>query len=158
MARILSLLCTVASALALLTACGGDEGAKDSVGGKAQVAEECDLLTDAEITAAIGAHNPAEPDMYFGGCAWYSTTAPTDTGFRPGVIVAVVPQIVFDQVAHVGEPVTEFGDGATYDATHGELWFRCRAEMHCGLKLRIADSDQRAELARRLARLVKERA
>jgi hypothetical protein len=29
--------------------------------------------------------------------------------------------------------------------------------MHCGLKLRIADSEQRAEAARRLGQLVKQR-
>src|SRR5262245_52363536 len=139
-APVLALACT----LALVVACGSDDDAEDLVGGT-DAAEECALLKEAEITDAIGTHNPAEPDLYFGGCAWYANIPPTDTGFRPGVIVAVVPQIVFDQVAHVGEPVEQFGDGATYDSTHGELWFRCRGDMHCGLKLRIEDSDRRAE-------------
>lgn len=158
MARFVSLVGALAGTLALLVACSGEDDTDVPAGGAAEVAEECDLLADAEITEAIGTHNPAEPDMYFGGCAWYTNVAPTDTGFRPGVIVAVVPQIVFDQVAHVGEPIEEFGSGATYDSTHGELWFRCRGQMHCGLKLRIADSDRRAELARQLGRLVKKRA
>ena len=157
MARTVSLAGVLAGTLAMMGACGADD-AEVSGERTAEVAEECDLLTDAEISAALGTHDPAEPDLYFGGCAWSANVAPTDTGFRPGVIVAVVPQIVFDQVAHVGEPVEEFGSGATYDTTHGELWFRCRGQMRCGLKLRIADSDRRADLARQLGRLVRKRA
>ena len=138
----------------LLVGCDNEEASEQSQA----VAEECTLLTDAEITDVIGPHGAAEADMYFGGCAWYASVAPTETGFRPGVIVAVVPDIVFRQVAHVGEAVEGFGSDATYDPTYGELWFRCRGEMHCGLKLQIADSDRRAEEARRLGLLVRERA
>jgi hypothetical protein len=149
----LSILCAV-GCLSLLAACGSDSS---SATGEQENVDECALLTEAEISKTIGAHGPAEQDLYFGGCAWYASVPPTDTGFRPGVIVAVVPNIVFRQVAHVGEPLEGFGQDATYDATHGELWFSCRGDMHCGLKLRIADSEQRAEAARRLGQLVKQR-
>jgi len=77
---------------------------------------------------------------------------------RPSVVVAVVPGFAYEQVAHVGEAVDGFGAGATYDSTYGELWFRCRASMHCGLEIGINDPGERAAAARRLGLLVKDRA
>ncbi|MGH8284424.1 MAG: hypothetical protein ACRETT_01495, partial [Steroidobacteraceae bacterium] len=102
---------------------------------------------------------PPEVDLHFGGCAWFAQVPPDpDTGFRPSVVVAVIPGMVYEQVAHVGEAVEGFGAGATYDSTYGELWFQCRASMHCGLKIGISDPDERAAAARRLGLLVKDRA
>jgi len=151
MLRIGAFLC----ALPIAIACGNES--TDAWDSPDRI-EECSLLTDAEVTAAIGPHGAPEMDMLFGGCAWHAQVPPTENGFRPGVVVAVVPAVAYEQVAHVGEPVDGFGAGATYDSTWGELWFRCRGDMHCGLKIDISDPDERAATARRLGLLVKSRA
>jgi hypothetical protein len=133
----------------------------------AAVQERCKLLTAAEITAAIGAHNGGTNDLdnEYGlmSCRWKATTAQQVDGFPDGwfdsIEVAVFDQMT-DQWARQqasGDPVSGFVPGARYDRTWGRLWFNCARNRFCVVTVRTAKADGRAEIAMRLAKLVETR-
>ena len=148
--------------LPIATACGGSGESDDAADWEVAASESpdsipaCALLTDAEVTEALGPHGPPQRDPGFGGCVWYGAT--NEAGYSNKVAVAVVPSFVYEQVAEIGEPIEGFGSGATYAEIRGELWFRCQTDKHCGIQLILPSGKDRAAEARRLGRLVKSRA
>jgi hypothetical protein len=151
--RIVAALCVLPTALA----CGSSDDAEhradawDSPDGIA----ECSLLTEAELTEAIGPHDPPIRDPMFGGCAWAGPAIAG--GQRATVNIAVLPAMAFEQLAEIGAPVEGFGPGATYSQRHGQLWFPCKGDMYCGVRSNIDPVERRARVIRQLALLVKSR-
>ncbi|GAA4574423.1 hypothetical protein [Planotetraspora kaengkrachanensis] len=156
----------LAGALALVTACGGG-GSGDSSpvslpGVNAPAGEgsgdsdaSCDFLTKDEVADVIGPNDGGQHDYTFGGCVWTASSA--KDGFNEAIFAAVLPKAQYESVAEIGEPLSGFVEGATYDATHGELWFPCRGGDYCGIKVRTASSDGRQEAGLRLAEILQGR-
>lgn len=136
---------------------GGPTGARNgadvptSIGGP-DGEPACKLLTGAEVTEAIGAHDGGQHDYAHGGCVW-SANAPLKDGFTQQIHAAVLSEDRYHQLAgiEIGDPIDGFGDGATYSPTYGQLWFPC-GDQWCGIKAAIADGDEREQIAQRLAR------
>jgi hypothetical protein len=163
------------SALALVMACGGGgsgdpspvglpgTGGLPSAGGAGaegpDSSDNCKRLTKDEVAQAIGPNDGGKHDYTFGGCVWTATSAKEGApeGFTEAIFAAVLPKDQYDSVAEIGEPVGGIVDGATYSSTHGELWFPCRGGDFCGIKVRTASSDNRQEIAVRLAKLLQSR-
>ncbi|MFJ4849623.1 MULTISPECIES: hypothetical protein [unclassified Streptomyces] len=121
-----------------------DAGGEDPGGN-----ESCKYLTREEVAAAIGPNDGGKQDYVFGGCVWSASS--TKDGFREAIFAAVLPKAQYESVAEIGDPVSGFGEGATYATMHGELWFPCREGDFCGIKAHTASSDDREQIARRLA-------
>lgn len=115
--------------------------------------EACDLLTDDEVTEAIGPHLAGEHDYLLGGCIWEAET-PTESGLTEAIHATVLPRGEYEMVADIGEPIDGYGEGATYDDITGELWFPCLGGDFCGIKAGIGDSDGRQAAAERLAQSI----
>ena len=162
----------VVCALVLLAGCGGGDSSEsasadsDSDAGSSEL-DRCGLLTEGEIAEAIGAHEPGNSSLSneWGtqSCRWTATRAHTVEGYPDGWHEAIevaafnatgVP-LVRQQVK--GEPLAGFVPGATYDQTHGELWFDCGDGRLCVVKAHTISGDGREEIAMRLARLVESR-
>ncbi|MBC6460187.1 hypothetical protein [Actinomadura sp. HBU206391] len=162
-------------ALALVVACGGggsgdsDSGsvpgtgslpnAGGAGGGGGDSDENCKRLTKDEVTQVIGPNDGGKHDYTFGGCVWTATSAKAGApeGFNEAIFAAVLPKDQYESIAEIGEPVAGLVEGATYDNTHGELWFPCRSGEFCGIKVRTVSSDNRQENALRLAKLLQGR-
>ncbi|RBM18957.1 hypothetical protein [Streptomyces sp. PT12] len=151
-------------ALTFATACGGDDSSSDNgsdsgngsgAGSDSGENALCDTLTDEEITDAIGEHEPGTHDYVFGGCVWTASAADAD-GFTASIHAAQLPADQYESVAEIGEPIDGFGEGATYDDIHGELWFPC-GDAFCGIKAGTADSGPRQDIATRLAQSLRDR-
>lgn len=157
------------SALALLAACGGggsgdsspaslsSKGGLPGTGGAAAEDPDafCKRLTKDEVAEAIGPNDGGKHDYTFGGCVW--TAASPKNGFTESIFAAMLPKDQYQSVAEIGEPVSGFVDGATFSATHGELWFPCHGGDYCGIKVRTASSDNRQETAIRLGKILQGR-
>ncbi len=162
-----TLIAILGSALALVAACGGGaepagSGSVDLPGAEAPAeggsggSESCKFLSEDEVAEAIGPHDGGQHDYTFGGCVWTASSA--KDGFTEAIYAAVLPKAQYETVAEIGQPVSGFVDGATYDETHGELWFPCRSGDYCGIKVSTADSDGRQDTALRLSKLLQGRA
>ena len=124
--------------------------AEDSDSGVAEAKnDECERLTRSEVADVIGPNDGGQHDFLLGGCVWTATSGAKD-GMVEAIHATVLAEAEYEAVAEVGEPVSGSAEGATYDATHGELWFSCRSGDFCGIKVRIGDSDRREEAATRL--------
>jgi hypothetical protein len=160
---------SVTAAFALLAGCGGngaDDFADDDAPPAATAAagtDHCALLTDAEVTEAIGPHGggrTGEGEWGNMGCRWTATTVQDVSGFpdgwRDAVEVAVFDEnrTAWARDQATGSPVPGFVDGALFDESYGDLWFPCAAGRMCVVKARTASGDRRQEIALRLARLV----
>ena len=159
----------VGGALALLVACGsGDDPGPTNPGGLPGTATglptadapaqdaECGRLTEGDVAEAIGPNDGGQHDYLLGGCVWTSTAGEKD-GLVEAVHATVLPADQYEAVAEIGEPVSGFGDGATYADLHGELWFPCRSGDFCGIKAKISDPDRREEIAMRLGKALQGR-
>jgi len=148
----------IGGALAAVVACGttggtsadAPGGADDSVSDVTEAkGEECERLSQNEITDVIGPNDGGQHDFLLGGCVWTATSGVKD-GLVESIHATVLTEAEYEAVAEVGEPVSGSADGATYDTIHGELWFPCRSGDFCGIKVRIGDADRREEVATRL--------
>jgi hypothetical protein len=162
----------VVCALVLLAGCGGGGSADSASADSASAAskgelDRCALLTDDEITEAIGPHDRGNTSLSnewgLQSCRWTATRAQSMEGFPDGwhdaievaaFDAAAVP-LVRQQVR--GEPMAGFVEGATYDNTYGELWFDCPHGRLCVVKVHTASGDRREQVATQLARLVESR-
>jgi hypothetical protein len=158
--------------LLLLAACRGgassDRATGDSTAATASgELNRCALVTDAEIEAAIGPHSPGrsslENEWGIKSCQWTATQVYPMEGYPDGwrdvievaVFDADVVPMIRQQVR--GDPVSGVVAGATYDNTHGELWFDCPGGRLCVVKARTRSGDRRGEITAELARLVTSR-
>jgi hypothetical protein len=151
----------VGGALAMVVACGSDGGSSsptsaktpdDSVGAVTQAnGDECGRLTKSEVSEVIGPNDGGQHDYELGGCVWTATSGAKD-GLVEAIHATVLPKAQYQAVAEIGEPVSGFGDGATYDSGYGELWFPCRSGDFCGIKASIGDPDKRKDVALRLGK------
>lgn len=128
--------------------------------------DRCALLTDAEITEAIGPHDTGSSSLSneWGtqSCRWTATKAQNVEGYpewHDAIEVAafdagVVP-LIRQQIR--GDPLAGFVPGATYDHLYGELWFDCPQGRLCVVKVRTASGDRRQQIATQLARSVERR-
>lgn len=126
----------------------------------------CTLLTDDEVTSAIGPHAAATSDLIttWGehGCRWKSTTAQKMDGYPDGWFDAIEVG-VFDKNDDwarrqmKGEPVSNFVESAVYDRSYGQLWFACAGGRTCVIEMRTASGKKREETALQLARLINQR-
>ncbi|PSK65703.1 hypothetical protein B0E53_02360 [Micromonospora sp. MH33] len=154
----------VGGALAMVVACGSDgssssptsagtPGTDDSVSAVTQAkGDECERLTKSEVSEVIGPNDGGQHDYQLGGCVW--TAASAKDGLAEAIHATVLPKAQYEAVAEIGEPVSGFGDGATYDSGYGELWFPCRSGDFCGIKANINDPDKRKEIALRLGKIL----
>ncbi|MBF8194471.1 hypothetical protein ITP53_54230 [Nonomuraea sp. K274] len=148
------------SALAVVAACGGG-GSGGGLPGAAPGGESsgssasCKFLTEQEVAEVIGPSDGGQHDYALGGCVWTASSA--KGGIKEAIFASVLPQAHYESLAEIGEPVSGFVDGATYAELHGELWFPCRSGDYCGIKVRTAGSDDRQEIAVRLAKALQSR-
>ncbi|NJP26793.1 DUF3558 domain-containing protein [Microbispora sp. SCL1-1] len=161
-----TLIAILGSALALVVACGGGAesdgsssvglpGAEPPAGEGSGNSDSCKFLTKEEVAEAIGPHDGGQQDYTFGGCVWTASSA--KDGINEAIFAAVLPKAQYESVAEIGQPVSGVVDGATYDETHGELWFPCRGGDYCGIKVRTASPDGRQETALRLSKILQGR-
>jgi hypothetical protein len=126
---------------------------------KATGPSRCSLLTDQEIEAAIGPHNPGTNDLNnewgMQSCRWTATTIHKD-GSIDSIEVAQFSKEMqsWAREQAKGDPIDGFGEGAAFDASYGELWFRCAHDGLCVVKARMLSGTNREQIARRLAHLV----
>lgn len=159
----------VGGALALVVGCGSDggptssgpadgSGTADDAAGAVTEAKggECERLTASEVTEVIGPNDGGQHDYALGGCVWTATSGAKD-GLVEAISATVLSKAEYEAVAEVGEPVSGSVDGATYDTTHGELWFPCRSGDFCGIKVKISDPDKRKDVATRLGKALQGR-
>lgn len=160
----------VAALAVVVAGCGSsDDSAGDDGGTKGDVAaaaglddsgtainDSCGVLSDDQVTAAIGAHKKPEQDYVFGGCYWQSTEGPSDVATAWGLRVAV--NLTDDMVAaldpELGQPVDGLGPDATYDDTSHELWFDCADQRRCVVDAVLESSSQSRDTAVEVAKLV----
>jgi hypothetical protein len=167
-------------ALALLTGCGGRDstdrasapgasapGASTPGASASDDLDRCALLKDAEISEAIGPHDPGKTDISNNwgtqSCRWTATRAQPMEGNPEGwhdaievaVFDATMTPMVRGQVT--GDPVAGALPGARYDRSYGDLWFDCPGGRLCAVKARTASGDRRQEIATHLAGLVESR-
>ncbi|MEV6815151.1 hypothetical protein [Micromonospora sp. NPDC051296] len=168
--RKLGQVAVVGGALALVVACGSDDGPSSSnpAGPPGTATElpatdaaplqdgECGRLPEGDVAEAIGPNDGGQHDYLLGGCVWTSTAGETE-GLVEAIHATVLPAGQYEAVAEAGEPVSGFGDGATYADLHGELWFPCRSGDFCGIKANISDPDRREEVAMRLGKVLQGR-
>jgi hypothetical protein len=151
---------------ALLAACG-EAGSAGAPQGRGAGLDRCTLLTDEEVSEAIGAHDGGSsfdverPGSGAEGCRWRAASSREIEGY--GTWLDLVEVAVFDKAAESlyrdraeGEPVEGLDDGALYNESTGELWFSCGDGRFCAVKARTAKADGREQLARRLAIIVRE--
>jgi hypothetical protein len=130
---------------------GGTTGAASELG---TANKACSLLTDQEVTDAIGAHLPPEPDLLYGGCLWKTGVGSVEDISR--IIVAVVPPGRFEPESGA-EPVPDFAPGAMYAPMYGELSWPCGGQV-CIVKAAIVGPGARhQEVARQVGNIVKTR-
>lgn len=159
----------IGGALVLVAACGGGDapGAADPASPPDVVTDlpteaapgrdgACDRLPESEIADAIGPNDGGQHDYVLGGCVWTSTAGERD-GLIEAIHATVLPADQYEALAEIGEPVSGFGDGATYADLYGELWFPCLDGDFCGVKANISDPDRREEIALRLGRALADR-
>ena len=156
----------VVGVLALLTGCGGGGSGGDSAARSGEL-DRCALLTDGEIEEAIGPHDPGSSGLSnewgLQSCRWTATRAQPLEGYPDGwrdaievaAFDAIAVPLIRQQVR--GDPKASFVAGATYDHTHGELWFDCPQGRLCVVKARTLSGDRREAIATQLARLVESR-
>ncbi|MFJ2031584.1 hypothetical protein [Streptosporangium sp. NPDC087985] len=153
-------------ALTLVAACGGGgdsdgstsvglPGVEAPAGEDSGSSDSCKFLSKEEVAEAIGPHDGGRQDYTFGGCVWTASSA--KDGINEAIFATVLPKAQYESVAEIGEPVSGFVDGATYDETHGELWFPCRGGDYCGIKVGTASPDGRQETALRLGKILQGR-
>lgn len=154
-------------ALLVLMGCGGG----GSSGGNASASRSgelgrCELLTDAEITEAIGPHDPGSSSLSnewgIQSCRWTATRAIHVEGLPEWHDAIEVAAFDADAVPLIrqqirGDPLAGFVPGATYDHLYGELWFDCPQGRLCVVKAHTASGDRREQIATTLARLVESR-
>ncbi len=152
----------------LLSACG-QSSSSDVAESRGAGLDRCTLLTDEEVSAAIGAHHGGSsgslerPGLWGAeGCRWTSVTSREIAGYgnwSDAIEVAVFAKAreSWHRDQAEGDPVEGLGDGARYNETNGELWFNCGADRFCAIKAHTASADGREELARRLAAIVRGR-
>lgn len=85
----------------------------------------------------------------------WSAKTPDQDGWTNQIHASVLPEDLYRTVAEIGDPVDGFGEGATYKANYGELWFRCSDEW-CGVNAAVIN-DQIEQIAKRLAHLLDSR-
>ncbi|MER7439604.1 hypothetical protein [Micromonospora avicenniae] len=157
----------VGVALAMLVGCGSDDtpgstGAPgtDGVasaetdaesGGTDAKGAECERLPASEVAEVIGPNDGGQHDYTLGGCIWTASSGAKE-GVVEAVSATVLPQAEYEAVAEIGEQVSGSAEGATYDSTHGELWFPCGSGEFCGIKVSINDPDKRRDVALRLGK------
>lgn len=158
---------SLASAM-LLIACGQAGSTAISAGPRTAL-DRCTLLSDAEVTAAIGAHDGGSrgslerPNAWGSeSCRWTATASRDIDGY--GRWSDAIEVAVFDKAREdyyrdqaEGEIVPGLGELALYDESSGDLWFNCGGERLCAVKARTASATGRQELAIRLAKLVQQR-
>ena len=154
-----------------LVACGPSDSAAGPAGTAAsrETLDRCALLSDEEVSAAIGAHHGGHagdlerPSVWGGeGCRWTAVAVLEITGY--GNWSDAIDLAVFDKSREPwyraqaeGEPVDGLGAGALYDESTGELWFECGDGRFCAIKAHTASGDGRQQLAQGLAKLVQGR-
>lgn len=147
--------------LALGAGCGGPDTEPKGAGGavpgpnggdERKVEEVCELLTDAEITEAIGEHDAGRYDPDLSACVWLANS-PDQGAFTEAIVVTLVSEDDHRNrvKAKPGDPIEGFGEGATYSPMHGELWFRC-GDQWCSVQAAGLDGDRRKQVVHRLAR------
>ncbi|MFG3601595.1 hypothetical protein [Micromonospora chersina] len=153
----------VGGALAMVVACGSDGGSSSPTSAKTPGADdfasavtqakgnECERLTKSEVSEVIGPNDGGQHDYELGGCVWTASSGAKD-GLVEAIHATVLSKAEYEAVAEIGEPVSGFGDGATYDDGHGELWFPCGSGDFCGIKAKISDPDKRKDVALRLGK------
>lgn len=158
----------VGGALAMVVACGSDGSSSSPASGETPgtddfasavtqaKGDECERLTKSEVSGVIGPNDGGQHDYQLGGCVWTATSGAKD-GLVEAIHATVLPKAQYEAVAEIGEPVSEFGDGATYDSGYGELWFPCRSGDFCGIKANIDDPDKRKDVALRLGKILQGR-
>jgi hypothetical protein len=155
-----------------LTACGKTDSPQNpprpgAAGGAGP--DRCALLTDEEVTAAIGVHHGGSigslerPSLWGAeSCRWTAVAAREIAGY--GTWTDAIEVAVFDKTRESwhrsqaeGEPVEGLGAGALYNENNGELWFDCGDGRFCAIKAHTAAGEGRPELAQRLAKIVRGR-
>lgn len=123
--------------------------------------DHCALLTDAEVTEALGPHgrgNNGLPNEWGeSSCRWTATNpAPKHPEWHDALEVAVFESKMLswarDQMT--GDPLDGVSPGARYDRMWGTVWFACAGGRVCAVRLRTAASKGRKEMATKLAHLV----
>src|SRR5690349_5653909 len=110
----------------------------------------CALLTDQEISDIIGPHNlgGSGKDNQIGlqSCRWTSTTVQKE-GWTDSIEIQVFSGGMqsWARGQAKGEPVSELGDGALFDASDGDLWFNCAAGPFCVVKASTWSGDTRKQ-------------
>lgn len=127
--------------------------------------DRCALLTDAEVTEALGPHgkgnNGIENEWGNSSCRWTATNpAPGHPEVHDAVEVAVFEgnQLAWARDQMSGDPVDGVVPGARYDRSYGTVWFECAGGRVCAVRMHTAASKGRKENAVKLARLVNGRA
>jgi hypothetical protein len=123
--------------------------------------DRCALLSDAEVTEALGAHergyNGVENEWGNNSCRWTATNAAAKhPEWHDALEVAVweANMVSWARGEMRGDPVDGVGPGARYDRAWGTVWFECAGGRVCAVRLRTAASKGRKEMATKLAHLV----
>jgi hypothetical protein len=120
----------------------------DGGGGSSDV---CGLLTDDEVTAVIGAHDPGSTGTQNGSnygdgsCVWNSTGPPSPASGTPdqveaSVLTGDIATFAREQDAALGEPFPSFGHNAQWQESYGRLWFDCGDNEYCHVRVGTAAS------------------
>lgn len=155
---------TLPNALAIfgITLLLGGAGAAGRLPPARTLIDRCALLTDAEVTEALGPHgrgnDGVENEWGDSSCRWTATAAaPKHPEWHDALEVAVweghMVAWARDQVS--GDPIDGVRPGARYDRMWGTVWFECAGGRVCAVRLRTAAGGKgRKEMAAKLARLV----
>lgn len=155
--------------LAILAAAGGitlllGAAAPARQASRAAAIDRCALLSDAEVTGALGPHgkgNNGLPNEWGNSsCRWTATDpAPRHPEFHDAVEVAVFEanMVQWARGEMSGDPIDGVAPGARYDRAWGTVWFECAGGRVCAVRMHTASSKGRKENAVKLARLVHER-
>lgn len=121
-------------------------------------ASKCTMLNEAEVTAAISAHNAGISDLRniwgLQGCRWVSTV--TQKGGSHDYIEVAVFNKDRESWARgqaEGDPEPAVGAGALYNSSDGTLWFSCGSRF-CVVKAGTASGGNRERIAVSLAKSI----
>jgi len=136
-------------------------------GGGGGKVDPCGLLSDADVTAVIGAHKAGATGLLAGGlygddsCVWKSTTTVSAIGEADSVEAAVLTGTTASEAraqdADQADPLPAFGHNARYDQSYGRLWFDCGSGEFCNVRVNTTEDsthsgDTRQGAAEKLGR------